>query len=295
MQQRLIKLLIVFSLAGILLSGCSSSGGGGKPHIDAGDLVFKKWSETPSPGAVIVGGTAQLKDGGIHDSNTVIAYDENGAIVKIQIETHDTNITWDTRTGDTIDASGSIIDIYSGTNPADKNNIALMGNPTDPANNWEYQSFGAWMTDRSMPGSTFGAFSMGAQTAGSAIPTTASATFTGSAGGIYIDSTATDYTVSSDVTVTANFLNRSLDFDTSGTQITNIDTGTTTAAANLDMTGTLTYLTAKNNFSGPVTTTSLNGTTTGHFYGPSAEEVGGVFNLTGAPGEIYSGAYGAKQ
>jgi hypothetical protein len=230
----------------------------------------------------------------IPEGENMILAPADGKIVKIQIETHGTNVTWDTRNGDTIDASGPIINISSG-NPADKNNIALMGNPTASANNWEYQTFGAWMTDRSKPDSRFGSLSMGAQTAGSAIPKTASATFTGSAGGIYIDSSAKDYTVSSAMTMVADFANRTMDFRTSGTKITNIDTMSTMAAANLDMTGNLTYAAGKNKFIGNVLATGLSGTTTGHFYGPTAEEVGGVFNLTGAAGEIYSGSYGAKR
>ena len=294
------QFLLFLSLSIILLSGCSS-GGGGKPHVDAGDLnlhAFSKWSETPSDGVVVINGTAQngtytgaaVTDEGIHDAQVTVVY-EKDAIVKIILKTHDTNATWDTRNGDTIDASGAVINIHDAT----KNNVALLANAKDPDHAWEYQTFGAWMTGRTANQGTFGSNSVGAETAGSAIPRLGTATFNGSAGGIYIDPAGTNYTASSDVTVVADFANRNLDLSTSGTTITNIGTGAAAAAANLDMTGTLSYDLGKNKFTGNVAATGLNGTSTGHFYGPTAEELGGVFNLAGAGVEAYSGGYGAKK
>jgi len=283
-------------LAGILLSGCSSSGGGGKPHIDAGDLVFKSWSQVPSSGAVIVGGTAQKQgETETHESNTIIAY-ENGSIVKIEINVDGTKIaTWDTRTGDTIDASGAVIDIYSGKDPSKKENLALMGNPTDPANKWEYQTYGAWMVGQTATTTpTFGSVSMGAQTAGSAIPLTGTATFEGSAGGIYVDASTKKYTASSDMKMVADFTNRSLSFETTGSKTRLDSIGNPIAANDLNMQGTLKYLPGVNKFVGTVDATGLSGSSTGYFYGPNAEEVGGVFDLKGTGG-TYVGAYGGKK
>lgn len=288
MRNGVLQLLLLSSLSLILLSGCSS--GGGNPKIDAGDLVFKKWSEVPTSGAVIIGGTTQIEnEAGTHDSNTIIAY-EDGSIVKIEMVVDDTKVIWDTRTGDTIDESGSVINIYSGTDPTNKDSLALMGNPTHHDNDWEYQTYGAWMTGRTAGTSTFNSVSMGAQTPGSDIPKLNSAEFTGSAGGIYIDSSANDYTVSANMTMDVNFQTRKLTFETTGSRKTAVG-GPTTDAANLNMSGDLSYAANINKFTGTVTATDLSGTSTGHFYGPKAEEVGGVFNLQGAGGE-YVGAYG---
>ena len=80
--------------------------------------------------------------------------------------------------------------------------------------------------------------------------------------------------------------------DTSGT------TGVKVADSTLDMTGSLSYAANSNSFKGIVATTGgLTGTSTGQFYGPNAEELGGVFSLkgTGTSKENYAGAYGAKQ
>jgi len=60
----------------------------------------------------------------------------------------------------------------------------------------------------------------------------------------------------------------------------------------------LSYTAGTNSFAGDVTNGgSLSGTSTGRFYGPSAEELGGVFILQAGSGipETYGGAYGAKK
>ena len=69
---------------------------------------------------------------------------------------------------------------------------------------------------------------------------------------------------------------------------------------NLQVTGTLTYAENINSFTGPVSAFgaigNMTGTSTGQFYGPVAEELGGVFSLTGDESlEHYSGAYGAAR
>ncbi len=48
-------------------------------------------------------------------------------------------------------------------------------------------------------------------------------------------------------------------------------------------------------FSGNVSATGLTGSSSGQFYGPNAEELGGVFALEGTGVETYIGGYGAKQ
>ena len=61
------------------------------------------------------------------------------------------------------------------------------------------------------------------------------------------------------------------------------------------MAGTLNYAAGSNAFSGNVSATGLTGSSSGQFYGPNAEELGGVFSLEGAGVETYIGGYGAKQ
>ena len=134
------------------------------------------------------------------------------------------------------------------------------------------------------------------------------AQFTGHSAGIYTTSDGTAaYVTTSDVTVDVNFLARELAFETTGTTLQNIQTGgpwiEDGPAPSLDISTAplepLRYDPAVNRFTGDVSAdglTGLTGTSTGRFYGPDAEELGGVFSLTGADGlEHYSGAYGAAK
>ena len=62
-----------------------------------------------------------------------------------------------------------------------------------------------------------------------------------------------------------------------------------------DMNGLLTYSAGSNRFSGNVTTPGGGaGTVNGLFFGPTAQEIGGVFGVvTGS--EVHSGSFAAKQ
>jgi hypothetical protein len=172
--------------------------------------------------------------------------------------------------------------------------VAVMAKPIDLG--WDYQTFGIWETDRdSTTSRKFGAMSVGAPTIGSAIPISGTANFTGYTAGSYVNTAGTGTTVFADLTVGADFANRSLTFSTSNTQ-TSSDWVTFTAKSDLNLNGTLTYAAGTNRFTGTVNSVGgLTGNSTGQFYGPNAEELGGVFLLQGSGVETYAGAYGAKQ
>jgi hypothetical protein len=158
---------------------------------------------------------------------------------------------------------------------------------------WDYQTFGVWETGLDTTQGTFGAFSVGV-TAGTAIPTTGSATFTGKVAGSYVPATpGPGYAVLANLTVNANFLNRSLVLHTTDT-VTSPDWTTFTQNDGLNLSGNLSYSSGTNGFTGDLSTVSgLTGQSSGQFYGPTAQELGGVFFLQGG-GETYTGAYGAK-
>jgi hypothetical protein len=174
-------------------------------------------------------------------------------------------------------------------------NSASVAVTAKPINlGWNYQTFGIWETGRdSLTTRKFGAMSVG-NTAGTAIPTTGTATFTGYATGSYVNAAGTGTTVFADLAVGADFGNRSLTFNTSNTQ-TSSNWVDFTSNPDLNLSGTLTYAAGTNRFSGPVNAVGLTGSSTGQFYGPNAEELGGVFLLQGSGVETYAGAYGAKQ
>ena len=172
--------------------------------------------------------------------------------------------------------------------------IELVANPY--LLGWNYQSFGVWnVTDPSWVG--FGAATFGAATPASAVPTSGNASFTGKLGGLYVSPAGQGSIATADVRVDANFSARSLSFASSGTTITR-DLATSTAASNLNLSGTLTYLPASNAFTGTLTNAggTMSGSSKGRFYGPTAQELGGVFTLKSPTGvETFAGAYGGKR
>jgi hypothetical protein len=164
---------------------------------------------------------------------------------------------------------------------------------------WNYQTFGIWDRDLSA-GNTLqvGAFSTGAPTPGSAVPTMGAAAFVGMAMSFYVDSMGTAFVTTANMNANADFSARSIAFSTSNTALVNINTSAQSADNGLNLSGTFTYAAGTNLFSGPVATqnAALSGTGTGRFYGPAAQEIGGVYKLT-APSGVSSmvGAFGGAR
>jgi len=174
--------------------------------------------------------------------------------------------------------------------------VGLIANPY--VNGWEYQSFGVWNTEAA--GGEHGyvnPISYGAATAGSAVPLSGSATFTGRLAGQYVSPTGEGSLAAAELSVNADFGARSLSFASIGT-ITTRDVATAGAAPNLDLKGTLSYSPGSNAFSGTLTSAggTMSGPSNGQFYGPKAEELGGVFAVKSPTTvETFTGAYGAKR
>jgi hypothetical protein len=172
-------------------------------------------------------------------------------------------------------------------------NIGLFANPY--VLGWNYQSFGVWSLAAS--GTALAAASYGAATPASAVPSNGSASFTGKLGGLYISPTAPGSMVAAELGVNVNFSTRSLSFASTGTTVTR-DLATATAAPNLNLTGTLTYAPGSSSFSGTLTNAggTMSGASNGRFYGPTAQELGGVFMVKSPTTvETFVGAYGAKR
>jgi hypothetical protein len=174
--------------------------------------------------------------------------------------------------------------------------IAIVANPYIAG--WDYQSFGVWNTQApGGDGGTIGAHSFGAATPASAVPLSGAANFVGKLGGLYISPAGEGSTGAADVTVNADFSTRSLSFASSNT-VTMRNLATAMPAPNLNLSGTLNYASGSNTFSGTLTSAggTMSGTSNGQFYGPNAEELGGVFVVKSPTTvETFTGAYGAKR
>ena len=180
-----------------------------------------------------------------------------------------------------------------GNDPAD--HAALVANPY--GSGWDYQSFGVW-TEPGVPSREFvRALSFGAPTPGPAIPTSGAAAFTGSLAGMYVSSAGKGGIAAADLDVQVDFSQRSLSLASSGTTF-KPDLGAAVSAPRLNLGGTLSYAPGSNAFSGTLTNAggTMSGTSNGQFYGPAAQELGGVF-VVKSPStvETFTGAYGAKR
>ena len=102
------------------------------------------------------------------------------------------------------------------------------------------------------------------------------------------------------MTANVDWGTRTINFATTGTTLGNLNTGAVSGSPGHDLTGTLTYNAGVNSFTGAVQaanfgSTNLAGNATGRFYGPAAQEIGGVYNLQGNGLNAMTGAFGGKR
>jgi hypothetical protein len=168
---------------------------------------------------------------------------------------------------------------------------ARKGAPAAAVLDHQYQSFGVWNERLDASRGQITVWSQGQPTPAQGIPASGNATFQGRLSGAYVSPSGVGGAAASDLKVSADFGARSLGFASSGTTVNG------TAAPTLDLRGTLTYAPGQGRFSGSVASASgtLRGSTNGQFYGPRAEELGGVFAAAGAGAERFVGAYGARR
>ncbi|MBW8306795.1 MAG: transferrin-binding protein-like solute binding protein [Thiobacillus sp.] len=303
--------LLSVSLA---LSACGGGGGGTAPTTvtPLATTAFTKWSDvTPNveykadglgqevTGTASGGQFVAIEPSGVADGySAYLTFDSALQLSQLKLTTPDpTLVVLDKAAAGTTFAD---VTFPPETSPQfvgarNSTDVAVMAKPIDL--NWEWQTFGIWETDRdSLTSRKFGAMSVGAPTIGTAIPGSGTATFAGYSAGSYVDTAGKGTTVFAALTVGANFGTQTLTFNTANTQ-TSSDWVTFTPNNDLNLNGTLTYAPGTNRFTGSVNNpgSRLTGNSTGQFYGPNAEELGGVFLLQGSGVETYAGAYGAKQ
>ncbi len=235
-------------------------------------------------GATVTGGIVNLTGIGINTANATTTGNSLSFNAADPANTFTTN--------GTVSASGHI-NTATATSYYDTLVISLI-----PAG-YSYTQYGDWSqcsANCSAAGGTTavnGVYVWGNATAPGNIPTTGTATYHGNIAGDYISAGGSKVSVSGtqgtagSMTAIASFATRSIAFSTSGT--------TGGAGASLDMAGTLTYAPGQNLFAGAVTSgagaTLMSGTATGRFNGPAAQEVGGVYSLSGAGGAGHYGIF----
>ncbi len=302
------KKWILLGCIPLALTACGGGGGGGGGGSSSTLAPFVKWSSVAAGSTYAISGdsmqgtytwnsgtdrlTALTRGSQEAGATFTETFNSSGIVQSVRIQTAsgtDISFARGTDTFGVLLINNDINAVIS----ADQTRYALAPEPT--AMGWEYQSFGVWVTGAGTGSGTYGAASIGAATAGSSVPVTGTATFTGYTGGRYVASDGSYYFTSSNMSAVTDFAARSLAFATTSTAITP-DLLTQSAASTLNMTGTLTYSSGSNQFTGNVSTTGgLTGTATGRFYGPTAQEIGGTFGVTGAGVTTYGGAFGGKR
>jgi hypothetical protein len=297
--------MLLITCTPVVLVACGGGGGGGSSSTLA---PFVRWSSVAAGSTYAISGdsmqgtytwnsgtdrvtavTTAAQQSGATFTET---FNSSGIVQSVRIQTAsgtDISFARGTDTFGVLLINNDINAVIS----ADQTKYALAPEPT--AMGWEYQSFGIWVTGAGTGSGTYGAASVGAATAGGSVPTTGTANYTGYTGGRAVANDGQYFFTSSSMSAATNFATRSISFATTNTYTTP-DLLTQSAASSLNMTGTLTYSAGSNQFTGNVSTTGgMTGTATGRFYGPTAQEIGGTFGVSGAGVLNYGGAFGGKR
>ena len=301
---------VAISIAALALASCGDGGYSPvastppPPPAPPPPPTFTTWSAIPAPGSIVVNGISQEVTytasttavvtvspfSGLLATTYTPTIDASRAITDIVIKNSNRTITFSKSAGDIFQRVGNT-SIITARNPSGSDLAVAV----DPALQlWDYQSFGVWITGAGTGSGSAGAVSVGAQTAGSAIPTTGSATFTGLLGGTYLDPAGVEHLVGANLSVNANFAGRSLALSSSMT--TDLSTGA--VMPGLDLTGSLSYTAQSSTLMGTLSAANgrLSGPGTGYFFGPAAQEIGGIFSLSATSGlERFGGGFGGRR
>jgi hypothetical protein len=284
------------------LTACGGGGGGSSTAT-----TFSSWQSITYPSSVSASGVAFEGTYNYNTSTGVVTsvgaassasnpkikltYNSSGNLTDAVISTSS-----QTQTYDTFNAANSNGTLTFAEKTSDSSDFALGAEPAATALGWKYQTFAVW-TDPNSGTGNYGSISAGAETQATNIPTTSTVSFSGYGSGFQTDASNNVYFAQLDVTATANFATRGIYLASSNTgkqQYTG-SWGAYVNDSNLNFSGNLAYGPNSNSVTGTLTTASgLTGPVNARFYGPHAQELGGVFNLTGA-GQTFVGAFGAEQ
>ena len=281
----------------VLLNACA--GGSSSSSSSASANAFTSWSTTISANAPVsfTGGSTSVMalDGTSvqtdSDGTATLALGGNGIFSSISATTPTSSVSFSPANGDTLQ-SGFYQTSTIALNKAETT-IGVFTNPTYYG--FEYQTYGAWGSYGNATTSA-NAISVGNATPVTGLPATGSYTFTGGASGYYMDPNKLAYVTNANMTATASFDSRTVNFNTTGTYISGSPTGNAIATPDLNLAGTLTITAGSNKMSGTVTTVNgMSGNANGKFYGPTANEVGGTYAVSGSGLGSFVGGFGGKR
>lgn len=298
-------------LLAVVTSGLAACGGGGSSNTYGTTGGFTSWGAIRPNTTVAIAGLSQegsyrYDDAGLvaapvvspatTDTTVSLREDLGGELVLLSIATPSGTVGFSTANGDTILVGDGVVEAETAAFTASGGERGAFYLGLDPeAVGWDYQTFGLWGTDDGVGNASLGTVSYGRVTPASAVPATGSAQYLGTFLGFYVGPAGTgeDATTGA-LRVDVDFAQRTLAFATSGT----LDSSGS-ARPELELRGSdLAYAAASNDFAGTLTNAggTMRGPVRGRFYGPAAEELGGVFALEAdASWETYGGAFGARR
>ena len=295
---------ILMLISSIILISCDGSGGSSSGTTSSTPStpsipVFTSWSATTanvpvamtggfSSAVDLVGNITESVSGG---SGTFTRDASNNFTLISATASTDNSTIVSAALGDTLQSNfdGAV------TTTLDKSQttIGTFLNPTYYAFN--YQTYVAWGPYGKATGSSF-ALSDGSSSPVSVIPIVGGIAFVGGSTGYFVDSSKNSYVTNATMTVILSYDLQTLTFATSNSGILGAPSGSALSFANLDLAGTLTYVTGTNYFTGTVTSSNgMSGKINGEFYGPGINELGGTFALYGAGVGTMVGGFGGKR
>ena len=301
-----IKLIATVSLP-LTMVACAGGGGGG--GSSSGGVVitpFTSWAAIQPNSTVQASGgstgasyTANPITGQVLTVSTV-SQASSGATVNftygptsltgIAIQSaQGASASLNTNNGDVISTTSSGSVLY-GYNAARTTTLLA---PSVDYFGWNYQSYGVWVTGQGTGSGTVGAASVGSITPTASIPATGTGSFSGNSLGMYVNSSGQAFYTVANMTANANFATQAVTFATTGTTTVNLATGVSASAPTLNLSSNMTY--TGGTLSGAITSGSgMSGTATGKFYGPTAQEIGGTYVLSGGGSSMFGG-FGGKR
>jgi len=277
--------------AALALSACGGGGGGGSTVVP-----FTSNSTLPDNGTVQINGVAATASYAIDPgtgevtltnqaagSATITSTFSGGLAQNVRIAAPGSTAEIDLTTASVTELTSAEI-LYVQSANAD---VEASFENVVPV--YEYQTYGSWFTGVNGGSGTVGVGTFGAPTPTSAtLP--ASATYSGTGTGYAIDSTGQAYYTDFDVSASTDF--DTISISSSGTTAANILGGSPTSASSLDFAGSGSV--TGTSFTANITSTDTTGIAAGGFYGPNAEEFGGVIVTTGTGPAMHNAAFGGQ-
>ena len=272
---------VATALTGVsLIAGCLGGGGSGGDGPVTGTFNGTSNSANFTVGS---GGVSLGAPGGAASASVTLLPDDGDEVTRVEISGGGFDLVFDETNGDTFEAiqisgvPGTLIESADG-------NQLLFALDTDF---YEFQTFGVWLDGVEQTSGTVGVGSFGEASPSGATAGIGNATYSGLAtGGAVVG--GEPRLVASTVTIETDF--STINFATSSTNTFALDAlGLQIATPQFDVSG-----------SGTVSGTGFSGTITGGggfdglFYGPSAQEAGGTYNVQ-AGGDSMIGAFGAAR